>query len=417
MFRYSVPFAALAVLMATCGTAVADGGYVIRRIEQTAHSAATADQRAIIVYDQGRETLVLQTGYQGDAQGFAWIIPTPSQALRNDIAEADEKLFDDLYTTTEPRATGWVIDNGMSCYGCSGDDGQTASDEYAGVNVWDRFRVTSYDVAVLSADDSANLETWLSDNGYALPEHGAPIIDYYVTKGWYFVALKIVPTPATSTGGSTGGGTSGRQLRPIRISFATDTPVFPLNISRLSTRREVSVLLYVIAPHVMLPANWRSAFVSATNSSWQAAGGGSFATYYEQELRATLNRISPGGMAVEYARLADQTWVQRVALTLGLDPMRTYYLTRLRSYLTPDEMDTDIQFTAAPTDTYDFRIQLRLGSSYQHAQAYPAQRLCRFGMAGLLLIGAITNAHTARRRRGAWQRALLAVLALVICVL
>src|SRR5580658_2991101 len=40
--------------------------------------AQVPDQRALIRFDHGTETLVIDTAFKGDGTNFAWIVPTPS---------------------------------------------------------------------------------------------------------------------------------------------------------------------------------------------------------------------------------------------------------------------------------------------------------------------------------------------------
>jgi hypothetical protein len=59
------------------------------------------------------------------------------------------------------------------------------------VEVIERKTVGIYDVAVLSAEDPEALTNWLNQNGYFFPTEGKAILDYYINKEWYFVAMKI----------------------------------------------------------------------------------------------------------------------------------------------------------------------------------------------------------------------------------
>jgi hypothetical protein len=52
--------------------ALADGGYFSRR-----SIAVSADQRAIIIKNGNQISMTLSTGYTGEGDDFAWVIPTP----------------------------------------------------------------------------------------------------------------------------------------------------------------------------------------------------------------------------------------------------------------------------------------------------------------------------------------------------
>jgi len=56
-------------------------------------------QKAVIVYENGVETLILQVNFMGDAQDFAWVVPAPSLP---ELSEADGKIFEELHYLTKP---------------------------------------------------------------------------------------------------------------------------------------------------------------------------------------------------------------------------------------------------------------------------------------------------------------------------
>src|SRR5438445_58113 len=68
-----VPFC---VLVATAPSILADGCFVFRWNRAADINEPT--QKAIIVYDQGREDLLLQVKYEGPLEDFGWLIPVPS---------------------------------------------------------------------------------------------------------------------------------------------------------------------------------------------------------------------------------------------------------------------------------------------------------------------------------------------------
>src|SRR5207244_2854212 len=62
-----------------------------------------------------------------------------------------------------------------------------------GVTVISDQVVGPYESVQLSSTDPMALATWLTDHGYAIPTDIQPIIDAYVTDGFDFLALKLVP--------------------------------------------------------------------------------------------------------------------------------------------------------------------------------------------------------------------------------
>jgi hypothetical protein len=323
----------LSLAVVICACASADGGY----FPTFEGVAETADQRAVIIDHGDAETIVLQTGYEGDASGFAWVIPVPTQiAGASAVGTADPSVFSSLSDLTAPRYfTGFEGSTGVC--GCSGGSGDAGAPSRGGVTVWDRFDVDGYNVAVLSATESGDLAGWLRDNGYAFPEAGDETLAYYVDKQWFFVAFRIAPS---------GGGGGGEEFRPITLTFATDELVFPMCISRVSTTGRAEVLLYVLSEHRVKASNYPTRTIQA-GRAWD---GGDFDAVYDGWFEGTIADAGGTALVVEFAGDFPLWWA-------GVRPFDTltrqgeeYFVTRLRTRLTPAQMDEDIMLTAAAND-------------------------------------------------------------------
>ena len=223
-------YIALFVLIMLLSTGIsvpvyADGG-LFRPQEHIDEELYETGQKAIIVYQDNIETMVLQVKYEGNVDDFAWVVPVPGYPTVN-VTSA--QLFEDLAYATAP-----IVSHEKSI-GCGGVFG-TAGGARTLVDVWEEGEVGVYHYAVLSAKDSSPLVNWLNDNGYAFPENGSSVIGEYINKGWYFVAAKI----RAGEQGDSGEGL----VQPLKLSFESNKIVYPLKISSLSSA-ESKVILYV----------------------------------------------------------------------------------------------------------------------------------------------------------------------------
>ncbi len=365
MHRAVCPVLVIVYLLVPCCFALADGGM----FPVFAGSAASSDQRAVLAFDGGRETLVLQTAYEGDGTDFAWVIPVPVQVGPGDVATADPRIFDDLYELTEPRA--YQGAGGGGVFGCGGSGGGTSRS----VRLWQTFHVDGYDVAVLSAGESSDLADWLDQNGYTFPVGQQAALDYYAGKSLFFVAAKLSPT----------GSGGGDEARPLRLSFDTPEPVFPMRISSATSSGEVEVLLYVIARHRVTSSNYATQAVQFS----ALYRGGDFGAYYEQQFRQSLAQVGAGSLLVEFAGILPSYMASAHAADLGLGS-GTYYVTRLRSYLQPHEMKEDIVLAEAPNDD-PFEVRI--------ASAAPANaRVCLARLGTILLIATVLGLVSGGRK-------------------
>jgi len=242
----------LFLLATTAAPVLADGGFFPDSVYRDLYESA---QKAVILYGNSTEHLILSVSFEGDAEDFAWVIPVPAKP---EIGVTDPDLFWELsdFTATE-------IPKGGGGFGCLG--GATEGDtEEEGVDVIEEQVVGPYATAILSATNATALTDWLNANGYVFPEEGKEIVDEYIEKEWYFVATKInamvdidlaeyeeVEEEASEA-------LAEGAIEPIILSFASDEIVYPLRITSLSTMNATSpeVLLYVFADHVMVPEQY-----------------------------------------------------------------------------------------------------------------------------------------------------------------
>jgi len=228
--------AVLFLLSAMAIPVLADGGFFVEAEYLDVYQSA---QRAVILYGNSTEHLILSVSFEGDAEDFAWVIPVPEKP---EIAVSDPELFWELsdFTTIEfPGGGGW---------GCASAVGPPGDQD--GVDVIEEQVVGPYATAVLSATNATALVDWLNANGYIFPEEGEEIISEYIEKEWYFVATKI-----NAVEEDTGYALAEGAIEPIVLSFASDEIVYPLRITSLSATSP-EVLLYVLTDHIMVPEQY-----------------------------------------------------------------------------------------------------------------------------------------------------------------
>ncbi|HUW62344.1 MAG TPA: DUF2330 domain-containing protein [Candidatus Bathyarchaeia archaeon] len=232
-------------------------------------------QRALIVYRDGVEKLVVESSFRGEGNELAWILPVPSAPI--EIAKASAGVFTTLELALQPSVRDTVVGGmflgtllivwGLSMlhYGRfapfrallptlvaavflaillpalgragavrTGTDGM----KVIGVKATEVAYVGSYDVQSLEADTSAHLNEWLRTNGYrTFPENGTAIVDDYIRQGWKFVAARL----HRETGGFS-------RPHPLAVSFRVDSPVYPMRLTQLAGS-DLHLDLFVIANH------------------------------------------------------------------------------------------------------------------------------------------------------------------------
>jgi hypothetical protein len=115
------------------------------------------------------------------------------------------------------------------------------------VSILDRKLVGIFETTTIASQDAKALQTWLSENGYAMPTNAEPVIASYVKDGWVFVATKVrrdQPDNETST------------PHPLSFIFKTDKPVYPVRLTGVDNG-PLSIELYVFSSAVAKNALFR----------------------------------------------------------------------------------------------------------------------------------------------------------------
>jgi Uncharacterized protein conserved in bacteria (DUF2330) len=239
---------------------LADGGFIVSKFVWDKHKDINEPtQKAIIVYDVGREDLILQVKYDGPVDEFGWLIPVPNLPT---VQEGSMKCFYELSQFTQQHfepAFGEAGALGM-------DKSRSMRAEPPPVKVIETKTVGAYEIAVLSATDSGALKKWLDANQFYFPETKSDVIDAYVKQHWYFVASRInlskksgfqlLSTPQQRqsepiSNYATHLKLASGELNPLQISFASDRCVFPLKISSINGKPS-EVQVYVLSTEPLL---------------------------------------------------------------------------------------------------------------------------------------------------------------------
>lgn len=268
---------------------LADGGL----FTQLYRDIYEPNQLAMIVFDDMVEKIIFQIDYEGDAEDFAWVIPVPAYPK---LFSVEDEIFYELYQLTKITSP--------SNFGCGWGAGYPAPGSEDGeVHIWEENQVGIYHTTTLSASDPNSLVEWLNDNGYAFPTEGQEILNYYVQKNWFFVAMKIQSDEIVNNSEYYSGA-----IQPIGIMFFSDEIVYPLKISSLST------------------PSWGTEVLVYTFSD---------------------ERVTFPGATEEYNAIITPDQLKGYSILSGLID-ETFILTKLRKTFTSEEMGDDLVLIPVP---------------------------------------------------------------------
>jgi hypothetical protein len=340
--RWLVATLLLTLLAFAAGPVVQADGYVIPQNDTS--SAIMADQKAVLIYRDGLEDLIISVGLDlqaaQDPGELAWIIPVPSQP---EVQVTDDEIFQVLDRLSAPEVVYKTEHRGGPGWGLG------AAAPEAAVQVLERKEIGVYDVAVLAGREAGGLLDWLHAEGFPVPDALYSPLDAYIAEGWTFVAMRISP------------GASPDQVldaQPVWLSFETGQMVYPMRLTGVGDD-PLALRLYILADH-------------------------------RHELE---------GFAVEFAGQVDVA-VQDAALAEVLD--REFFLTKLFDRtVTPDQMAVDFYPHQALTDEPFRELMV-----YTYVSAGPGLGspgpVCLCGLCwlgGLLLLAFLVIAILFLRRR------------------
>ena len=318
-------------------------------------------QRALILFDEGTQTLILQSKYEvpkGDnPPPIGWVVPVPAAPeLASMPADLAARVFFDLGRNSRPKVTDvagslffvlfttvaglslatlllcllsfvlplpqWVKRNrdALSRYALCGLFGcfvmarlfsslGSPTRGGGGVDVISEQQVGIYDVRVVRSAESGPLIAWLNENDFKFGEADTAAFDSYVSKGWCFVVAVINPGAEVDKREVVSGGLAA----PLIMRFPCANPVYPLALT----------------------------------------GTGGFETDILVYLASTSKLTCDGRLTL---RFAGEMWGETlVDLAIraepegffDLDAMDFPYLCKFRDTLTPEQMREDIVFTKA----------------------------------------------------------------------
>lgn len=172
----------------------------------------------------------MQLAMNADTDNVALVVPTPTPAI---VTTADQSTFGELDTLSAPlieHQRHWSLRRGV---GASGPQEAAARAPH----VLNQVRLGPLEATTLTGGDLSGLQTWLSDNGYAIRPAVSAALDPYVRDGWAFVAIRL-----TSTDLIVGG------LDPVRMTFRSSRLVYPMRLS-VAAQEPQHVTIFTLSDH------------------------------------------------------------------------------------------------------------------------------------------------------------------------
>lgn len=280
-----------------------------------------------------------QIRYSGRPQDFSWVLPVQGDAT---VELASGAFFDTISQLTAPTVTApAAVCPGAGRFILPGsvEDSTATALEDGGVQVIATAVVGPYQTVTLRSTDADALSTWLRANSYAIPTSIEPVIRHYTDLHMDLIALRLRP------------GEGVQAMQPIRVRFATPSPVLPLRMVSAGIADKVGISLFVFSEGRSEAMNFPNALVDRAHVAWDY---GTSTSNYAVMFRAALTPSGGRAWVTESALPADRysnnfryntdayaDWGVAVA---GLSQP---WVTRMRTDLPASALDRDLQLQAA----------------------------------------------------------------------
>jgi len=117
-------------------------------------------------------------------------------------------------------------------------------------------QVGPYESVQLHSTDGSALTNWLTSHGYNIPAPTQVIIDAYVTQGFDFLALKLVP------------GQGVQSMQPVRVTSQGAAPTLPLHMVAVGTGPTTGITIWVVADGRWAPSNFPTFMIADSEIAW-----------------------------------------------------------------------------------------------------------------------------------------------------
>ncbi len=318
--------------------------------------------KVILAREDNRTILSMSNDYQGEVENFALVVPVPVVLQEGQVQVGDPTIFDRIDAYSAPRLVEYydedpcqpVVMRDMMAVPSAANEsaaGPPQGDDALGVTVEASFTVGEYDIVVLSAEESSGLETWLTQNGYNIPEGVREPLERYIAQGMKFFVARVNLDEFESRGY--------QFLRPLVMAFESESLMLPLQLGMVNANGPQDMIVYLLSPQGRIElANYPTVNIPS-NINLPEFVEDEFGEVYQAIFAETHEREGGDAGILEYAW--DMSWCDPCAadplsrdelLRAGVFWLDTnsdvrapnVYLTRLHVRYTEETFPEDLMF-------------------------------------------------------------------------
>lgn len=204
--------------------------------------------KVVLARHEDKTVITMANDYQGDLKEFAIVIPVPTFLEEDQIHVTDNKIIDHLDAYTAPRLVEYFDENPCLInrrYKTLADPlvkykrpTLESADLSLGVTVEAEYTVGEYDIKILSAKESDGLGSWLTQNGYKIPQGATEMLGSYVKQGMRFFVAKVNVKKQLELGYA--------YLRPLQVAFESPKYMLPIRLGMVNADEDQELFVFAL---------------------------------------------------------------------------------------------------------------------------------------------------------------------------
>lgn len=263
--------------------------------------------QVIIVRDGNRNVITMYNDFKGNFKDFAMVVPVPTVLKKSDIKVVDQSIFHTLNEYSKPRLVEYYDEN--PCYpsaakqlsgrvsGITLQESRSKSDMAPmadkKVKIEAQYIVGEYDILILSAEESSGLKSWLTSNGYKIPDAAEEVLEPYIKSNLKFFVVKVNEAEKKKL--------PGEFLRPIQISFNSPKFMLPIRLGMANADGDQDMIVYAFTKKGRIETiNYRSVELP-TGKNVPLFVNQNFGAFYSNLFQHQWNREGKSIAMLEYA--------------------------------------------------------------------------------------------------------------------
>ncbi|SLM48326.1 conserved membrane protein of unknown function [Nitrospira japonica] len=294
-------------LLASNGTASAFCGFYVGKADTKLFNKAS---EVVVARHADKTVLTMANDFKGDVKEFALVVPMPAVLQKDQIHIGQPAVLKHLADYSAPRLVEYFDENPCVRYellerrmDAMKSQAPAAApnrerERALGVTVEAQYQVGEYDILLLSAKESAGLETWLTENGYRIPTGASAVLHSYLKQDMKFFVAKVNLGEQAKLGLT--------HLRPLQIAFASPKFMLPIRLGTVNAESSQELFVYFLTKQGRVETtNYRTVRLPAAQELPLYVRD-RFGDFYRDLFTQQVKREDERGVFVEYAW--DMTW-------------------------------------------------------------------------------------------------------------